>query len=84
MISLSSKADKTPPISTGVAGVAGVLTSLIRRADNGGSYSVDVSQDQPSYFQLTRTRNKPHAFPDTYSPHVKTDCAQLLLNMASQ
>lgn len=43
------------PFSTGVAGVAGVLTSLIRRAENGGSYSVDVSQNQPSYFQMKRT-----------------------------
>lgn len=84
MNSLSSKADKTPSISTGVAGVAGVLTSLIRRAENGGSHSVDVSQNQPSYFQLTRTQNKTFAFPDKYPPHVKPGCAQLLLDMASQ
>ncbi|KAL2292417.1 hypothetical protein FJTKL_09389 [Diaporthe vaccinii] len=44
--------------STGVVGVAGVLTSLIRRAENGGSYSIDVSQNHHSYFQLTRTQSR--------------------------
>lgn len=31
------------PASTGIAGVAGILQALLRRADNGGSYSVDLA-----------------------------------------
>lgn len=36
--------------STGVCGSAGVLDALVRRAESGGSYAVDVSTISP--FQL--------------------------------
>lgn len=36
------------PGSTGVAGVVGIITALLRRAEEGGSYTVKVSISQPA------------------------------------
>lgn len=36
-------------LSTGVVGAAAVITALLRRAEEGGSFTIDVSQLAPLY-----------------------------------
>ena len=40
--------------STGIAGCVGTLQALIRRADEGGSYGIDVSIQHSRFIFLTR------------------------------
>ena len=46
---------------TGVAGVSGILTALLQRADQGGSYIVDVALNYYSQWLV----NSCGVYPDT-------------------